>query len=341
MAAPTGDAREWLNVEAVPCRRPGDRYLRVRRNRLTGFGREGGLLVVTPAEADRPGPLIRALTAAAHLLLTTGMATTLLVLRAGRGRRSGSPEAGLRIGPVLVPILRPGPASAVALAYAHRLSRHPRPVWLEGRPRSVLLRQLDLLCAADPGCCVTVVLPESARSLLQEVLREPGLAWLKLQLLARRGVVVACLPARAGSEGQVATGSAQLIGLVPLARLDAASARALSYAHSVMDQVVAVHVEQGQSEQLRAAFELWVRDLAEPERASLVVIASPSGGVCRPLVKYFRSWRSAHPERVSTVVLPERVDAGLWTALPHHHRAFWLKTALLAESSLAVADVNV
>jgi amino acid transporter len=237
-----------------------------------------------------------------------------------------------------------------------------------------LMRTLQELQARAPGQLFTVMVPEyvtSASTLA--LLRRPGLLRLKLALLRRHDIVAASYPAawQLTSNTDEVTARRHRVAMVPVSALDAPAARGLSYAQSIADEVIAVHVATGQpqdappagegsthefgsedfgmepNEEAKAligAWDSWVdqylgTDPSQP-RPQLQVVLSPYRTVVQPVLRYLLSYREGHRDEVCTVVLTELVTRHLWNQLLHNHRAFHIKSALLGRADFAVADVT-
>lgn len=213
------------------------------------------------------------------------------------------------------------------------------------RPVKTILHVVDQLVARHPAEWVTVVLPESSQPVWQETIRHPRTLLLKLALLRRPSVIAASLPTNAEAFPAIDP-KAEHVAFVPIARMDAPTVKALSYAADVMTELVAVHVstedpaQADPSEALRRQFNAWVGSHGLAHRATLMVIESPYRAIAEPLLYFFLDWRNAHPDALCTVVLPEVIDLRPWNALLHNHRAFWLKAMLLRHSTVGVADIT-
>jgi hypothetical protein len=281
--------------------------------------------------------------------------------------RIGTPTDALKLGAVVVPVLRADQAAADALGYAGALGR--RLVVLQaaaeappgGFPDGVEMRQLpnthpvhfvlaelDAIRRESDGEVITVVLPDESQTLLRQFVARPDLARLKLTLLGRRNVVAASCPGFLASHGGSPAGQARdHVAFVPLAALDAITVNALQYARALATEVVAIHVvpdieerPRGQLDDLPDRFNRWATQL-DGERPHLVVIESPYRAVVPPLLAYILQWQRAHPGPICTAVIPELVDDPVRTLWLHNHRAFWLKAALLREPKVCVADVTL
>lgn len=141
--------------------------------------------------------------------------------------------------------------------------------------------------------------------------------------------------------------------LAPISRMDRVAERTLAYARSLGLHVTAVHVatEQEDDRDFREAFYRWAQDVALAEKhdrwdgkqpapaPSLVVIRSPYRGLVGPFLEYVRQRRSASPESMVTVFLPEYVPEHLWERVLHNETALRLKLALYAMRGVVVTNV--
>jgi amino acid transporter len=279
----------------------------------------------------------------------------------------GISTAPVKLGPVVVPVLRPDPAAADALGYAGLLggrmvvlqaTADPPPGGFpegaevrrlpSGRLMRSLLGELDAIRRDSDGGVVTVVIPDEAQNFWVELVVRPDLVWLKLALLRRRNLIAASCPGFLDSRrDHPAAQETEHVLFVPVAGLDAVTVNALRYAREVSPEVVAVHVVTEVQERpghelddFPDQFNHWARGL-EGDRPHLVVIESPYRSVVPPLVSYILQWRASHPGRVCTAVVPELVDERLRTLWLHNHRAFWLKASLLHEPGIGVIDVTL
>ena len=257
-------------------------------------------------------------------------------------------------------------------------SRQPPRVEVRTEPPKhklrTLLRVLDELQSAVPDDLTTVLVPEHVTSAgTIELLRRPGALRLKFALLRRPGVVAASFPT--ASEGNTRTsditGVHRRVALVPVSGLDVLAQRALSFAESIADEVVAIHVATGQpqdhpgglsgetgqgsgddlgmepsqeAQALAANWPDWIErnhlggsGAARPE---LATVLSPYRTVVQPVLRYLQVYKESHRDALCTVVLPELVTRHWWNQLLHNHRAFHIKSALLGHSDFAVADVT-
>lgn len=130
--------------------------------------------------------------------------------------------------------------------------------------------------------------------------------------------------------------------VVPVARLDRATVRALAFARSISPNVQAVHIATSE-ESARRFKDQWVRwagkdaTLGAPE-IKLNVIASSYRSLIQPLLTYIDEMDERDPRPI-TVVLAEFVPHRWWELLLHSQNALRLKAALLFRPNTIVIDV--
>ncbi|HEY7975740.1 MAG TPA: APC family permease, partial [Ktedonobacterales bacterium] len=140
--------------------------------------------------------------------------------------------------------------------------------------------------------------------------------------------------------------------LAPVSRMDRVAERTLGYARSLGLDVTVVHVttEQEDDGDFREAFYRWAHAVEMAEKASsggktlappsrLVVIRSPYRSLVAPFLEYVRQRRSAYPNGLVTVFLPEYVPAHFWDRLLHNETALRLKLALYTMRGVVVTNV--
>ena len=127
--------------------------------------------------------------------------------------------------------------------------------------------------------------------------------------------------------------------IVPVARLNAVTLRALDYARSLSPHVTAVHVLEDEDPAEAAAFKCeWERLVPLPE-ISLIQIESPYRSLLGPLLSYIDAIDRQNPDDTITVVLPESLPSRPLEYLLHNQSALRLKAALLFRSNTIVTDV--
>jgi amino acid transporter len=179
---------------------------------------------------------------------------------------------------------------------------------------------------------VTVVVPEQfRRPSLWEALRHPRTLLLRQRLRSEPGVVVANVPALAGTN-ETPPEHAVVRVLVPA--VGAASMRAVNYARTLnIADTRAVHFAFSE-EEAEALRREWVR---RGPRISLEVVSAPYRDIGAPLRAYLDELTEDGETEV-IVVLPELVVRGL-SRLLHNQRALYIKRLLLFEPNVILASV--
>ena len=127
---------------------------------------------------------------------------------------------------------------------------------------------------------------------------------------------------------------AEPIVIVPVARLDHATAQAVTFARSISDQVKAVHLTTSM-ESAREFKERWER---WEGKVPLDIIESPYRSLVQPLLRYIDAIVRTD-DRPITIVIAEFVPRHWWELLLHSQTAFRLKAALLFRPNTIVIDV--
>ena len=129
--------------------------------------------------------------------------------------------------------------------------------------------------------------------------------------------------------------------IVPIAGMDRVSVQSLSYARSISDNVIAVHVavDDADEQRVREEWRHWRPNIGNDEKTELVVIESPYRSLGRPLLAYIDTVHELYPEYTLTVLLPEFVVSHWWEHLLHNQTALQLKAALLFRPGIIVTSV--
>ncbi|MFL5305130.1 MAG: APC family permease [Polyangia bacterium] len=133
--------------------------------------------------------------------------------------------------------------------------------------------------------------------------------------------------------------------LVPMKRLDLVARKALRFALTITDDVMAVQLlaENRGEEDLSGA---WDARVQEPCRQAalpipkLVVLRSPYREVLEPLVRHVERLTRANPGRPIVVIVPEVVHARWYHALLHSHTSTLLKALLVQRGGPQVLVVS-
>ena len=140
---------------------------------------------------------------------------------------------------------------------------------------------------------------------------------------------------REGAETEESPEEIHHLIIVPLASLDLASMRALAYAASLQQPVLAVHVSPSdeEGERFRSYWSTW------GDHLPLEVVVSPYRALVAPLVNYIESLHRLSPDLTLTVILPEIVVGRAWQRILHNQTAPRLRRALRPLPKIVVTTV--
>jgi hypothetical protein len=130
-------------------------------------------------------------------------------------------------------------------------------------------------------------------------------------------------------------GNVEHLSVVPLEVLDRPAMRALAYAASLGQPVLALHVSptKDEAERFRGYWKTW------GEHLPLEVVVSPYRTVVTPLVDAVEALAGRHKNLVITVVIPEVVVEHWWQALLHDRIAPRLRRMLRHLPSVVITSV--
>ncbi|MFE3826938.1 APC family permease [Streptomyces sp. NPDC059092] len=125
------------------------------------------------------------------------------------------------------------------------------------------------------------------------------------------------------------------LSVVALDSLHRASMRALAYAASLQQPVLALHVSPSDedAERFRAAWLLW------GDHLPLRIIVSPYRAIVTPLISYVESLHRQRPDLTITVIIPEIVVRHWWHRVLHSRLAGRLRRALRPLPKIVVTTV--
>jgi amino acid transporter len=126
-----------------------------------------------------------------------------------------------------------------------------------------------------------------------------------------------------------------ILAIVPVAHLDRATIRALAYAMSLRQPVLAVHVSPTEEEAARFS-EYWT---AWGNHVPLQVVESPYRAVIPPTIAYIESLHGQRPDLTLTVVVPELALRHRWQRALHDDTAARLRRALEPLDKIVVTSV--
>ncbi|MBI2757812.1 MAG: amino acid permease [Chloroflexi bacterium] len=124
--------------------------------------------------------------------------------------------------------------------------------------------------------------------------------------------------------------------LVPINEVSQGTLTALRYAHSLSDDVTALHVEMDAEEtrKLQRDWATWGEGLR------LVVLESPHKMVLEPLLLYIQKLMDIRQENeIITVVVPQSIEPRWWSNLARTQMAVLLRLALPFETGIVITDV--
>jgi amino acid transporter len=123
--------------------------------------------------------------------------------------------------------------------------------------------------------------------------------------------------------------------VVPVASLDLASMRALAYAASLQQPVLALHVSptEEEAERFGKYWRTW------GDHLPLEVVVSPYRALVAPMINYLESLHHLRPDLTLTVILPEIVVRHWWHRILHNRTAPRLRRALRSAPKIVVTTV--
>jgi amino acid transporter len=123
--------------------------------------------------------------------------------------------------------------------------------------------------------------------------------------------------------------------IVPLASLDLAGLRALAYAASLQQPVLALHVSPADDEAER--FSRYWQAFGDP--VPLEIVVSPYRAIVAPMINYIEALHRLRPELTLTVIVPELVVRHWWHRLLHNGIAPRLRRALRPLPKIVVTTI--
>jgi amino acid transporter len=123
--------------------------------------------------------------------------------------------------------------------------------------------------------------------------------------------------------------------IVALASLDLAGLRALAYATSLQQPVLALHVSpaEDEAERFRTYWQTW------GDHLPLEIVVSPYRAIVAPMINYIEMLHWQSPDLTLTVIVPELVVRHWWHSLLHNGIAPRLRRALRPLPKIVVTTV--
>ncbi|MGC5018680.1 amino acid permease [Micromonospora sp. DT47] len=144
-------------------------------------------------------------------------------------------------------------------------------------------------------------------------------------------------PGAAPAEGEELPQEVRHLVVVPVARLNRASLRALAYAASLGQPTLAVHIapEEEEADRFREQWRAW------GDHVRLETIVSPYRVVIGPLAHYLEALHASRTDLTLTVIVPEVVLRRPWHRPLHSRAGQRLRKALRALPGVVVTSVPV
>jgi hypothetical protein len=148
---------------------------------------------------------------------------------------------------------------------------------------------------------------------------------------------VAVAPPTGGPETETEENPQQVhhLMIVPVASLDLASMRALAYAASLQQPVLALHISPSQEERERFV-EYWHE---WGDHLPLEIVVSPYRALIAPMIDYIESLHAQRADLTLTVLLPEIVVRHFWHRALHNQTARRLRRALQPLPKIVVTSI--
>ena len=124
--------------------------------------------------------------------------------------------------------------------------------------------------------------------------------------------------------------------VVPVNGIHQGTMTALRYAHSLSNDVTAVHVamDQKEAEDLQQQWATW------GEGARLITLESPHNMVLEPLLEYIQKLMAVRqPNEIITVVVPQSIRPRWWSNLMRTQMGVLLRLSLPFETGIVITDV--
>jgi hypothetical protein len=127
------------------------------------------------------------------------------------------------------------------------------------------------------------------------------------------------------------TTETQLV-LVPIDDVNYASLRAMSFARTLCDEIIVLHVATDAAgvDKVQQKMKAYALDL------KFVVVESPLRSIIPPLLTYINALHEQHPRAFISIVLPEFVTAHWWERFLHNRTADQLLKAFKRHPNVAV-----
>lgn len=125
------------------------------------------------------------------------------------------------------------------------------------------------------------------------------------------------------------------LAIVPVGRLDLSSLRALAYAASLGQPVLALHLspDDEEAERFREYWQAW------GDHLPLEIVDSPYRALIAPLARYIEALHNQQPDLTITVVLPELIVKHSWHQPLHNQTSRRLRHALRHQPGVVTTTI--
>jgi hypothetical protein len=124
--------------------------------------------------------------------------------------------------------------------------------------------------------------------------------------------------------------------ILPISGVHRGTLAALRYAHTLSDDITAVHVsvDPEESVKVRQKWDYW------GDGVRLITLESPYRLLLEPLLEYIEEIsHQSHPNEIITVVVPQFVPKHWYHNILHTNTAVWLRLALMFKRGIVITDV--
>jgi amino acid transporter len=137
------------------------------------------------------------------------------------------------------------------------------------------------------------------------------------------------------AESQHDPAAVRSFAVVPIAVLDLSALRALAYAVSLAQPVLALHVSptEDEAERFERSWQAW------GDHLPLELVVSPYRATVAPLANYIAALHRQRPDLTLTLVVPEVVVARPWQRILHNRVAARLRASLIAYEGIVITTV--
>ena len=130
--------------------------------------------------------------------------------------------------------------------------------------------------------------------------------------------------------------------VVPVATLNASARQALSYARSISDQIVALHIysDKQRADAFQTEWNRWQEKFSPNEKTRLELAKLDHRSISQQILAYVDQVQREYPNETLTVVLPEVEVSHWWQYIIRNRIAVDLKAALLFRPGIVVTDLS-